>query len=167
MKPALAASRPTAMPRKLSDPRFQVACNLLILAVLAVDRLTKAWAMGWLASHGTVPVFPFFQLTYVENTGAAFGVLYGGNAFLVVLAAALIVALAVWRRKLQPHERLTRLGVSLVLAGAVGNLYDRLAYGYVVDFLDFRVWPVFNAADSAITIGAVLLAFTAWRHDRK
>lgn len=155
------------MPSRLSDRDFQAACNVLILAVLALDRLTKAWAQDRLASRGSVPVLPFFHLTYVENTGAAFGMLFGGNGFLAVLAVVLIVALAVWRRRLKSRERLTRLGVSLVLAGAVGNLYDRLAYGFVVDFLDFRVWPVFNVADSAITVGAVVLALTAWRDDRR
>lgn len=141
--------------------------NALVLAILALDRATKAWARGWLQSHGPVRVFPFFHLTYVENTGAAFGLGRGANGALMALAVALIAGLVAWRRKLKDARGWTYLAVSLVLAGAAGNLYDRLAYGWVVDFLDFRVWPVFNVADSAITVGACLLAVTMWFEDRK
>jgi signal peptidase II len=141
--------------------------DVLIVALVVLDRATKAWARGWLAAHGPVKPAPFFWLNYVENTGAAFGLGRGSNAFFVALALALIGALIVWRRRLPADVPWTRLALSLVLAGAVGNLYDRVAYGFVVDFLDFRVWPVFNVADSAISVGACILAATMWFEDRK
>ncbi|MBI4425810.1 MAG: signal peptidase II [Elusimicrobia bacterium] len=136
-------------------------------AVILADRATKAWAQEWLFPRSPVAVFPFFHLTYVENTGAAFGLLPGANLFFVAIAAALLGGLLFMRRSLAPAERAARLGVALVSGGALGNLYDRLAYGHVVDFLDFRVWPVFNVADSSITVGAVLLALVLGKGERK
>jgi len=130
----------------------------VLFGVLALDRATKAWAIGSLAPRGSVRVAPFLRLTYVENTGAAFGVLVGRNDLFIVVAVVLMGALLAWRRRLPPGRRWAHLGLGLILAGAVGNLYDRIAYGYVVDFVDLIVWPVFNVADSAISVGAGLLA---------
>jgi len=129
-------------------------------AILLLDRLTKAWALKSLLPVGEIPLLPFLSLTYVENTGIAFGMFRGGNSFLAVLTAGLIGALFWWRRTLPAAERGARWALTAVLAGAVGNLYDRLAYGFVVDFVDFKVWPVFNVADSCITLGALVLAWT-------
>jgi signal peptidase II len=129
------------------------------VALLAADRVTKLWAMRELRLVGPLPVLPFFELSYVENTGAAFGLGRGANGFFIAVSAALIVALArlLWR---WPKSDLwLQTGGTLVLAGAIGNLYDRLAYRYVVDFLYVHHWPVFNVADSCITVGACLLAW--------
>jgi signal peptidase II len=142
----------------------------LALAVLALDRATKVWARTWLAVHGPVRIFPYFWLSYVENTGAAFGMgrgSRGSNGAFIALAVVLIGALITWRRRLPKDQRWTHIALSLVLAGAFGNLYDRVAYGWVVDFFDFRVFPVFNVADSSITVGACILALTMWLEDRK
>lgn len=130
-----------------------------LIGLLALDRFTKGWAMDWLERSGPVAVFPFFHLTYVENTGAAFGIGRARNGFFVVLSLALLGGLLVLQRSWPKENRGLQAGVLLVTAGAVGNLYDRIAYGFVVDFLDFRVWPVFNVADSCICIGAACLAW--------
>ena len=139
-------------PARLGEP-------LLILAVFLADRATKAWARQWLAPVFSLRLLPFFQLTYVENTGAAWGMFQGRNLFLIALSVGLLAGLLVLRRRWPKDDKLLHCGAALVAGGALGNLYDRIALGYVIDFLDFIVWPVFNVADSAITTGACLLAF--------
>ena len=134
-----------------------------VAALFLLDRAVKRWARTWLAPRSSVALLPFFRLTYVENTGAAFGMGRGSNRFFVAVAAVLLPVLFAWRRRLKPEDVWTRRGIVLVLAGAVGNLYDRLAYGFVVDYLDFLVWPVFNLADSCISIGAGLILLAALR----
>ena len=131
----------------------------ILLGIFVADRLTKLWAMGRLASGPGWPLLPFFHLTYVENTGAAFGIGRSRNGFFVLLTLALLGGLFFLRRRWPREDRWLELGFLLVAGGALGNLYDRLAYGFVVDFLDFRVWPVFNVADSCVTVGACCLAW--------
>jgi signal peptidase II len=132
---------------------------VVLLGIFAADRLTKLWALDRLAPMGGIPLLPFFHLTYVENTGAAFGIGRSRNGFFVVLTLALL-GLLFWMRRRWPREdRWLEAGFLLVAGGALGNLYDRLAYGFVVDFLDLRVWPVFNIADSCVTVGACCLAW--------
>jgi signal peptidase II len=128
-------------------------------AILAADRATKLWAMRDLRASGPLPVLPFFELSYVENTGAAFGLGHGANGFFIAVSAILIVVLARLLRRWPKDDLWLQAGGLLVLAGAVGNLYDRVFYRYVVDFLYLHHWPVFNVADSCITIGALLLAW--------
>ncbi|MBI4801774.1 MAG: signal peptidase II [Elusimicrobia bacterium] len=130
----------------------------LVLAVFALDRIAKILALRHLI-HGPVEVLPFFSLTYVENTGVAFGMFRDNNAFFIVFSIALVAMLLIFRRKFSGSGPAARAGIALVLGGALGNLYDRLACGFVVDFFDLSFFPaVFNTADSAITGGAVLLA---------
>ncbi|OGR53002.1 MAG: signal peptidase II [Elusimicrobia bacterium GWA2_62_23] len=131
----------------------------IVLAVFLLDRLTKAAAVDRLYMK-SVQVLPFFRLTWAENTGVSFGLFTNNNLFFLVFSALLVCALLLFRRRLQAHGRAAAVGLALVLGGALGNLYDRIAYGFVVDFLDFSFFPaVFNAADSAITVGALLLAW--------
>lgn len=132
-----------------------------------LDRATKYWAQVYLYPRSPIRVTAFFQLTYVENTGAAFGFLQGGNAFFILVSAALLGSLWWWRRRLSDGASLSRYAVALVAAGAVGNLYDRLVFGHVVDFFDFLVWPVFNVADSCISVGAACLALSLGRKERR
>ncbi len=129
------------------------------VALLAADRATKLWAMRDLRLDGPRPVLPFFELSYVENTGAAFGLGHGANGLFIVVSAVLIVVLARLLRRWPKDDVWLQAGGTLVLAGALGNLYDRLFYRYVVDFLYVHHWPVFNVADSCITVGAVMLAW--------
>lgn len=131
----------------------------ILAAVFAADRLTKLWAVQWLMPRSGVAVLPFFHLTYVENTGAAFGIGFSRNGFFAVLSVLLIGALIYLQRAWCERNMWLQVGLVLVTGGALGNLYDRVLFGYVVDFLDFRVWPVFNVADSCVTIGACCLAW--------
>lgn len=131
----------------------------VVVALLVLDRWTKVWASGALQALGTIPLIPFFDLTYVENTGAAFGMGRGANKLLTVVSIGLVIGLQVLRRRWPKNDPWLQWGALLVTTGAVGNLYDRIAFGYVVDFLHIHHWPVFNVADSCISIGAVMLAW--------
>jgi signal peptidase II len=139
----------------------------IAVIVLLLDRIAK-WAVASnIALHDSVVVIPgFFRLTHVQNTGAAFGLFaessaqwkVGALVSFSVLALVVVTAL-LWRNG---HAlTTTTIGLSLILGGAMGNLWDRMVSGHVVDFLDFYVgsyhWPAFNVADSAIVIGAILL----------
>lgn len=139
---------------------------IIAVGVLVADQLTKYWAAATLVK-GSIPVVPFLTFTLVHNTGAAFGFLSsaGGwqNTFFMIVAALAAVLIIVMLWRLQDHWVGTAL--ALILGGAVGNLIDRMWHGYVIDFIDVYYgtwhWPAFNIADSAITIGAVLLVIDA------
>lgn len=127
-------------------------------AILATDQLTKLLIVGSFRPGESRPFCPpILYWTYVQNTGAAFG-LFKGRQMLFVGFSLLIIGWLVWElranRSLAPAAG---WGCALVLGGAVGNLMDRLRLSYVIDFIDLRVWPVFNVGDSAITIGVALL----------
>jgi signal peptidase II len=101
-----------------------------------------------------------FHITLVHNSGAAFGILKNQTLlFILTSLAAFILIVQAFRNSKAKRFGLYYLSLSLVLAGGIGNLIDRLRFGYVIDFLDLRIWPVFNVADSAITIGAILLGY--------
>jgi signal peptidase II len=131
----------------------------IVVAVLAVDRATKLWAMRDLQWRGPIRIFPFFALSYAQNTGASFGLGTGANWLFAVVSAALIAALMRLLARWPKDNLWLQAGGALVLAGALGNLYDRLAYRFVVDFLDVRRFAVCNAADWFITAGAAMLAW--------
>jgi signal peptidase II len=131
--------------------------------VLGLDQLTKALVLAHLPLNGpSTPLVPgVVSLTHVHNDGVAFGQLAGGGALLIAMAAAAAVAIVVYRaRLLRKHGSLHPLlavGLALALGGALGNMIDRVRLGKVVDFIDLGWWPIFNVADSAICVGAVLL----------
>jgi signal peptidase II len=144
---------------------------LAAAAVVIVDRLTK-WAMlDWLRPGEVVEVTPFFNFVLVYNKGAAFSFLAGAPGWQTPLFAAVaVVASAVvsWLLWRHPARRLLCVGLALILGGALGNLWDRLEWGAVADFLDFHAfgwhWPAFNVADSAITVGAAILIVEGFLH---
>ena len=139
------------------------------VVVFVLDQLTKFVATDYLAQHGEVNLAPFLNLVLVHNTGAAFGFLSnaGGwqNVFFIIIAAAASVFILWMISRLDSQERLLAMALMLVLGGALGNLTDRLIHGYVIDFVDIYYqnwhWPAFNLADSAITVGAMLLVLDA------
>jgi signal peptidase II len=138
----------------------------IVLTVLSLDQLSKVIISRSLYFNQSVPVIKgFFHLTLVHNRGAAFGILKN-QAALFIFTSLFAIILLILSLKNNRHKKLFSVALSLILAGALGNLIDRLFFGYVIDFLDFRVWPVFNIADSAITVGAVLLGWTLlWQRD--
>jgi signal peptidase II len=136
----------------------------LSLLALVLDQGSKLAISSSMQLYQSIPVIPYFNLTYVHNTGAAFSFLSEAGGwqrwFFAALALVISAVIAVWLTRLKPHETLLAVALSLVLGGAIGNLIDRLAYGYVIDFLDVYYqtwhWPAFNIADSAITLGVIL-----------
>jgi signal peptidase II len=130
---------------------------ITVISILSLDQLSKFLITKNLLLDQSMPVIKgIFHLTLIHNRGAAFGILKN-QTNLFILTALFAIVLSYFGLKDQKHKRLYRLSLNLMLAGALGNLIDRLFFGYVIDFLDFRIWPVFNIADSAITIGAILL----------
>lgn len=133
--------------------------------IFGADRLSKGLIMDRLPEGTNVPLIFFFHLTRVNNTGAAFGIFRDSGGLLVATSVFCIGLLCVMI--LRRQSSLTSVATSLILGGALGNLYDRLLYGYVVDFLDFRVWPVFNVADSAISVGIFLIFLEIFLRKKK
>ena len=159
----------------------------LSAAVVLLDQLTKGFANALLQPHHPRPLFPLFNLTLMFNEGAAFSFLGDAGGWqrwlFTILAIGISVFIVLWLRRLGPAQRLEAAGLSLVLGGAVGNVIDRLLHGHVIDFLDFYYradtclplfmpvggechWPAFNIADSAITVGVVLLLIDTLRPRR-
>ena len=146
--------------------KFSTRGYLIAAAVFAIDQLVKWIMIGPLALRevGQIVLLPMFQFTYTENNGVSLGLLSAETAtarwLLVALTAAIAAGVAVWISR--ENNRWDVLALGLVLGGALGNITDRIRFGYVVDFLDlhfgdFRPFMIFNVADAAITCGVVLL----------
>lgn len=130
--------------------------------ILILDQITKIAVQQGMALHQSYPLLgEVVQLTYIRNPGAAFGITLGGRWFYLVLSVIAIAVMIYYLFRLPPVERWGRYAMMSILGGATGNLIDRAVYGAVTDFIDIGVgayrWPVFNVADSAITIGIILL----------
>jgi signal peptidase II len=155
-------------------PRIAWAAYGFALVIIVLDQLTKAWILNGLDLRevGRVPVAPpILNFTYIENTGVSFGLFGGGEARWVLSVFSVLVAGALAWWALQAERRTLVTAIGLVIGGAIGNAIDRIQYGYVVDFIDFSgtgLFPwVFNVADSAITVGVVLLILDSLRSERK
>ena len=144
----------------------------LMLLLLVADQVTKQIVIQNMQLFDSISVLPFFNFTYVRNYGAAFSFLSDAGGwqrwFFTLIAVVVSIVIAVWLAKLPRQQVKLSLALSLVLAGAIGNLIDRSVYGYVIDFfhLFYKNWhyPAFNVADSAICIGAVLLIWDSFTH---
>jgi signal peptidase II len=147
---------------------------LIALVIVVLDQFTKTLIIGWFQYGDSRHVSSFFNLVRVHNTGAAFSFLAGAAGWQRWFFTALGIAAAVfivWLLRSHGHQRLFGWALTLILGGAIGNVIDRLLHGYVVDFLDFhwgtRHFPAFNLADSAITLGALLLILDELRRVRR
>lgn len=137
----------------------------LSILVIIVDRATKYIALLHLKFLEPIRVFPFFNLTLDYNPGAAFSFLSASNGwqrwFFVMVAIVLSIVILAWLLKTDKNNYWQKISLALILGGAIGNLWDRLTLGYVIDFVDLFVkgwhWPIFNIADSAITLGVIML----------
>lgn len=154
-------------------PRIAYAAFGFALLIIVIDQLTKAWILSGLDLReiGQIRVWsPIFNLTWVENRGVSFGLFGDGSArwFLSLFALVIAGVLGWWATRADRRLLITAIG--LVMGGALGNLIDRIRFGFVVDFLDFSgtgFFPwVFNVADSAITIGVVLLILDSLQSER-
>lgn len=137
---------------------------LTMFAVLVIDRLLKIYIQGHFFPGQSLAVIPnVFHITYVLNPGAAFGLMAGQTWLLITTAVIVILGVLYAQWKLVQPPILLRLTLGMIAGGALGNLYDRVKWGLVVDYLDFKVWPfVFNFADSMIVIGVGLLLLTLY-----
>ena len=154
----------------------------ITLLVVIVDQITKQWVSHSLQLFHPVEVMPMLNLFLAHNPGAAFSFLDNAGGWqrwlFTLIALAVSGGLVVWIRKLQPHERWIAIGLAFILGGALGNVIDRIVFGYVIDFIQFYyhaqtclpgftllqspqgaqcIWPTFNIADSAISVGAAIL----------
>ena len=137
---------------------------LIAAAVLGFDQLTKQAIIRWLAPGQSIPILPpVLHCSYVQNTGAAFGMLRGHPNLFALLSIGVSLWIGYELIRHPPKDLLVRVALPMILGGAIGNLIDRVRVGYVIDFIDLRVWPVFNVADSAITIGVTLLLWQAFK----
>jgi signal peptidase II len=137
---------------------------LVAFGVLILDQITKNLVLKNMHAGQSIPLIQgVFHLTYVQNTGIAFGLFQ--NANLLFLGISLLIMLGVSYALLHTatEERTLHVLLGTVLGGAMGNIVDRIFLGYVVDFLDFRIWPVFNVADSAISIAIIGLIIVLWK----
>ncbi|MCK4837550.1 MAG: signal peptidase II [Desulfobulbaceae bacterium] len=159
---------------KLSSPWSPI---LIAAAVVALDQLSKWWILATFNLHESLPVIPgFFDLTFVVNTGAAFGMLAGEQnlwrqLFFVSMTLVALVVLCFAFRQYRYEGRSYIIGIGLIGGGALGNLVDRLRFGHVVDFLDFSIkghhWPAFNVADSAISVGVAFFLLAGFLEIRR
>lgn len=141
---------------------------LISLAVLLLDQMVKRLIMSDMPLGMSIPVLPgIFHITYIQNPGAAFGILAQQRWLFIAVGFLFMGAAVVFRRRLRRESRWMQCGVALLLGGAVGNLVDRILWGAVVDFLDFRVWPVFNIADISIVVGVGCMMYALLRQEKE
>ena len=143
---------------------------LIALVVIALDQLTKRAVQQNLALGESLLVFPpweFVRIVHWVNTGAAFGMFQGGNAVLIGLTVAITLAILIYYQTLPEDHLFQRICLALMVGGSIGNLIDRLTLGYVVDFVAVGRFPVFNLADSCVTVSVILLLISTIIEERK
>ncbi len=150
---------------------------VIILLVVGLDQATKLWILQNFELYESTVIIPgLFSLTFLRNTGAAFGMFAGHPAmwrqlFFIGVASIALVVILIFQRKLGRQNSWYTIALAFIGGGAVGNLIDRIRYGSVVDFLDVYIgshhWPAFNVADSAITVGVCIFLVTQFLEDRQ
>ena len=132
----------------------------IVFFLILADQAIKFLVVSYMKLGESIPVLAgIFHITYIENPGAAFGLFANQRVIFIVAAALVIAAACLMYRRLMSEKVIVRWGVALLLGGAAGNLIYRVRIGCVIDFLDFRIWPVFNIADIGICIGVALLMY--------
>lgn len=133
---------------------------LVVLCIIILDQVSKYMVHSKFFVNESIPMIKnIFHLTYVQNVGAAFGILENQKIFFVAITILVISGIVVFIRKQKDIHTMVLISFSLIVGGAIGNLIDRMRFGYVIDFFDFRIWPVFNVADVSIVVGAILLSY--------
>lgn len=135
---------------------------------LIIDIVVKLLVKSKLVFQQSIEIIDnFFYITYVKNTGAAWSILSGKQVFLILFSLIVVIMLFIYLYKKKTYTKFETVGYGLLIAGAVGNLIDRVVYGYVIDYLNFYIFnynfPIFNIADSCIVIGIMLLFISSWR----
>jgi signal peptidase II len=143
----------------------------IALVIVLIDQATKYWAQATLNYGDPVAILPGFNLLLVYNTGAAFNLLSEASGwqrwFFAAIALVVSIVITLWLRSIGPRQWWLPIALTLILGGALGNFWDRVTLGYVIDFIEIYYqrwsWPAFNVADSAICIGAAMLLLSGWR----
>ncbi|WP_196594145.1 signal peptidase II [Pectinatus sottacetonis] len=131
-----------------------------IAAIIIIDQLVKYYIRLTMLPGMSFPVIPdIFSITYIQNPGAAFGILENQRLFFIIVTLIILVCSAYFYPKIKKMPFFLRFAFSLLLGGAIGNLIDRIRLGIVVDFFDFHIWPVFNIADMAIVCGVCMIIY--------
>ncbi|KYH29791.1 MULTISPECIES: signal peptidase II [Clostridium] len=144
---------------------------IIIIGVL-IDRITKVWALKTIRSGNDIVIIKdFFSIQYLENRGAAFGIFQGKTLLLSIVTLIVILAMIYYLIKYREIYKLTRISLALIIGGALGNLYDRIIYKYVVDFImlhykDIYYFPTFNIADILVVVGTIALAISILREGK-
>ena len=137
---------------------------LSAVIVIFLDQLTKFIITNTLELNQSIPIIKnIFHLTYITNTGSVFGILKGWQLPLIFFSVAVIGAVLYYLSEIKEKETFLQLFAGFIIGAAAGNLIDRVVFGHVIDFLDFRIWPVFNIADSFITVSVIFLVVYFWK----
>jgi signal peptidase II len=139
----------------------------LAFSILTIDQIIKLVVANSMALGQTIPLFGIVQLTYVRNTGAAFSLFSGFSPFLTVISIIVIIAVIYFHYKIPAKSTMLQIGLAYILGGSLGNLIDRLFRGYVIDYINFTFWPVFNFADIMINLGVLLIIIQIFIKERK
>ncbi|MDT0583956.1 MULTISPECIES: signal peptidase II [Alteromonadaceae] len=158
------------MPKLLTETGLRFIWISLIIFIF--DQWSKYAVVDSMSLYQSIEIMPFFNFTYVHNYGAAFSILYDAGGwqryFLSAIALGVSALILWWLKATTKQQKLLPVAFSFILGGALGNVYDRMVHGYVIDFLDLYYgtyhWPAFNIADSAIFIGAVLLIIDMFKN---
>ena len=146
--------------------KYVFVASISLISIL-LDQLSKFIIKQWMGLQESISILPgVFHLTYVHNTGAGFGILKDQTLLLILISLGVIFYIRYKIREVDAKDRLLQLSLAFILGGAIGNLIDRVFLGYVIDFLDFQIWPIFNLADSFLTIGVIVLVWWMWKHDK-
>ena len=137
---------------------------LTALIVILIDQISKYLIRINFELNQSIPIInKIFHLTYITNTGAGFGILQQQKFLLILISIIVIGFIFYYLGKIKEKEKILQFLVGFILGGTIGNLIDRVAYSYVIDFLDFQIWPIFNFADSFVTIGVLGLIIYFWK----
>ncbi|MBW2966552.1 signal peptidase II [Candidatus Woesearchaeota archaeon] len=140
---------------KSTDKKKALIIFLISLSIIILDQLIKFIIIKKIPLNSSIKIIPkIFSLTHIHNYGAAFG-LFQNASQLLIWFSIIIIGVILYMYDKIPKEKIIQIFVALVLGGTLGNLIDRIRFGYVIDFLNFKIWPAFNLADSAITIGII------------
>src|SRR3989338_3018850 len=138
---------------------------LIALLIFLLDQITKSIVRNYIKLGTSLEVIPnILSFTHTTNTGASFSLFTNFSVVLTIIAIIVVLAIIIFHRKIPDSYKLP---FALILGGTLGNLTDRLLFGTVTDFIDVKVWPIFNGADSAITVAAILLIIIAWKEDKE
>ena len=156
--------------------KFALLTLLISSAVIFLDRFSKVWVIKNIPLYSQIApiptLYPWFSFVHSTNSGVAFGLFQGGTLLFTIIAAIAVIAIAIYSIQSSGESALLAISLGLMLGGAAGNLWDRLAYGSVVDFIlvrasDTLVWPTFNLADSSIVVGTGLLILYLFLDERR